>query len=459
MSESGSWYKDNFFDSGYDTSESDNTVHTTRRQRHVLDISNMAGTARTVSFTPSLSPSRGDDIINYKTTDGLKTYKRATEALKDKYDGKSMGLAVFRMQLLGRAKSEGWMNQSSADIINIPQDGIDKSNGTINVLKEQSRISNNTIKLWARTKLLGKPSVDRSDQNNENMGLCIIASLSKKRLAAIYLKESMYTVDGIVIAPLLYKVIMDGAELDTMVTSAIIRQELQELDVKIIELNSNITDFVEWVNANIKKLESRGESATEGDLIMNIFKSLKVVKDNFFRQNFTTFEYDWLSGRKQLTSESLLNPAETYYKVKVQSKSWGALSKEEEELIAMKAVFKDLNLRLDAEKNKKNLRNKNSSRTKDKSLSQGKKIPKCKLENNKNEKKMKKDGKTYFWCKGHNDNKGQWVLHHPSKCKNCPGDDEQRDDSNTQEQAMAAINEEDEESLNQISVSSKESDE
>ena len=106
----------------------------------------------------------------------------------------------------------------------------------------------------------------------------------------------MYTIDGVVIAPLLFKVIMDGAELDTMVTSAIIRQELQELDVKIMEVNSNVTEFVESVNANVKKLESRGEAATEGDLIMNIFKALKVVKDKCFRQNFTTFEYDWLSG-------------------------------------------------------------------------------------------------------------------------------------------------------------------
>ena len=62
----------------------------------------------------------------------------------------------------------------------------------------------------------------------------------------------MYTVDSVVVAPLLYKVIMEGAKLDTMVTSAIIRQELQELDVKIIELNSNVTEFVNMVNGNIK---------------------------------------------------------------------------------------------------------------------------------------------------------------------------------------------------------------
>ena len=46
-----------------------------------------------------------------------------------------------------------------------------------------------------------------------------------------------------------------------------------------------------------------------------------------------------------MTSESLLNEAETYYKINIQNKSWGALSKEEEELIAMKAVFKYFNLK------------------------------------------------------------------------------------------------------------------
>ena len=92
-------------------------------------------------------------------------------------------------------------------------------------------------------------------------------------MAAIYLKDASYTVYGIVVAPPLFKVIMNSAELNTMVTSAIIRQELQELDVKNLELNSNVTEFVEAVNGNIKKLESRGESATEGDIIMKIFKA------------------------------------------------------------------------------------------------------------------------------------------------------------------------------------------
>ena len=96
------------------------------------------------------------------------------------------------------------------------------------------------------------------------------------------------------------------------------------------------------------------------------------------------------------------------------------------------------------------------SKNKDKTGSQGKKIPKWKLENSKNVKKLKKEGKPYHWFKWHNDNKGQWVLHHPSKCKNFPENKTKNDDDETQDQAMAAIQEEDKALLAEVSVSSKE---
>ena len=454
--ESDSWYKDNFLDSEYETSDTEEVNTVVRRNRYIVQINAMA--TNNARFTPSLGPSRGNVVINYETSDGLKTYKRATEALKDEYDGKASGLAVFRMQLLARAKAKGWMNSSDADIINIPKDGLDKANGTINIIKEHAQISNRTIRLWAANKLVGKTSVERCDQNNENMGLCITASLSKDHLAAMYLKDASYRVDGIIIASLLFKVIMDGVKLDTMVTSAIICQELQELDVKILELNSNVTDFVKAVNGNIKKLESRGEAAMEGDLIMITFKALKVVKDKCFREHFTTFEYDWLSGRRPMTSESLLNEAETYYKVKVQKKSWGALSKEEEELIVMKAVFKDFNLRLDSKKKKRSNRRQPKENDDCEGNFKSKKTPKWKLENKKGDKKMKKEGKTYYWCKWHNKDKGEWVLHHPSNCKNCPESAQSDSNEQTQEQAMPAIEEEDK-LVAAILISSKESEE
>ena len=45
-----------------------------------------------------------------------------------------------------------------------------------------------------------------------------------------------------------------------------------------------------------------------------------------------------------MTSEGLLHKADTYYKVRKQNNSCGELSKEEQDLIAMQAKFKDINL-------------------------------------------------------------------------------------------------------------------
>ena len=41
-----------------------------------------------ITIAALLGPSRGDMVINYKTLEGIKTYKRATTALKDEYNGK-----------------------------------------------------------------------------------------------------------------------------------------------------------------------------------------------------------------------------------------------------------------------------------------------------------------------------------------------------------------------------------
>ena len=70
---------------------------------------------------------------------------------------------------------------------------------------------------------------------------------------------------------------------------------------------------------------------------------------------------------------------------------------------------------------------------------------------------MKKEGKTYYQCKWHNDDKGQWVLHHPLKCKNCLETERGGGNKQTQDQAMPAIQEEDD-LVAKILVSSEESD-
>ena len=116
----------------------------------------------------------------------------------------------------------------------------------------------------------------------------------------------------------------------------------------------------------------------------------------------------------------LLKEAENFYRVKLQNNTWGELSKDKQELMVMKATFKDMNLKL-VEANKKIKGLKNSQKEEKGGADQKlRNIPKWKLENANNKKKLKRQGKTYYWYERHNNDKGMWFLNNPSTCPNRP---------------------------------------
>ena len=335
------------------------------------------------------------------------------------------------MQLLNRCKTEGWSNVSSGDIINIPKDEVNPSNGTVNMIKQHLQISQEKIKLWTSNNII-TGTIDRRSQNNKNILICICITLTEKFLATINLKESAYMLNGVVIAPPLIKLIMQNAEVDMIVTSAVIQIELQHLDSKMIELNSNVKEFVEFVEGRVQKLKSRGEVASEQDLIINIIKVLKVVKDKSFREQFKQIVFEWLSGDRSLTSEGLLHKADTYYKVRKQNNSWGELSKDEQYLIAMQAKFKVMNLRLDdgkkSRKKKSERETASNGGEENQESNTNRKVPKWKVENKDGDETLEKSGKKCYWCMRHNNNKGMWVLHKPHQCRNHPNKSEEEEE-------------------------------
>ena len=120
----------------------------------------------------TLGLSQGDITLDYANSEGMKTYKRATPALKDEYNGKSKGIAAFQMQLAEHADTEGWSNKSAGDIINIPREIVDPSNRTINIIKQHTQITVKTLTTWVTNNLFNG-NVTRKMQNNENMKKCL----------------------------------------------------------------------------------------------------------------------------------------------------------------------------------------------------------------------------------------------------------------------------------------------
>lgn len=407
------------------------------------------GTApRAVVF--AAAPNLGTNILDYADKTGIKAFEKATKSLKTEYDGAKGNSAVFKEQLQDHAEVNGWAGFNDSDIIHIPTDGNDRANGYKNLITEFSQLSTTAVKRWAENKICGQ--ANRIYQNNYNMVLCLNSSLSDNCRARMSLKKSSYTVRDTPIAALLYKELLKRAEVDTKASSAVTRLELYNLDAKMIELNYDIGAFVAFVEKCETKLASHGEQINSEDLILNIFKGVAVVKDKKYREKMEKLKDDWLNSEITLTSTSLLLKIESSYDVRVEQGDWGALSPEEESIVALKASYendiKDLRLKLKAAQGRssRGRRPGNSNKSEEKKDDEGtnrrsRPDPQWKMENPDGLTTLKKNGKTYYWCLNHNHGKGKWVLHKVEDCRNGPPPEKDDDSASKKslKKAYAAV--------------------
>ena len=371
-----------------------------------------------------LSPASNDSgIIDYTTKEGNKKFERATKALTNVFDGKSINMTVFKGDLAQRASNCGWSNgHATSDVISIPGD----NNVIKNLITEYSQLTSEQIMAWANTNIVNQQT--RKAQNNENMYQCLYNSISSEVLTEMLLRREAYTVNNVHIAALFYKCIMSYASVDTTATLSLTRAKLAALDKVMLELNSNIKEF----NVEVGRLKaSLAQYGTQSeDLVVNLFKGYKAARDNGFHEYIKGLERKYLYSEEIYTADQLMSKALTAYQVEFDNGSWGKLSEDQEMLVAMQSELKQLkdkNLVVDTsggKTKKKNQKKKTSSKKNkqsnhlSKSKEQKDKDNAWKLSREGNAKSKKVNGKTYYWCTNHNNGKGMWTLHQPSECNN-----------------------------------------
>ena len=380
-----------------------------------------------------LSPASLDtSVIDYSTKEDLRKFERATKALNNVFDGTSGGMTVFKGDLKQHANNSGWDNgQPDSDVISIPGAVATEK---FNIITQYSQLTRNQIISWATSNVINKQT--RKAQNNANMYQCIYNSISTDLLNQMLLEESRYMVQETPIAALFYKELMNHASVDTQATISLTRQQLASLDVKMVELNSDVSEFNKYVSELKLKLAQHGTKSD--DLLINLFRGYKAARDNNFNKFILDLERDYLYGEKDLSADELMSKALTAFQVEKDRDTWGALTEDQQMIVAMQAQIKslkDTNPKLDVKKDgkkrkKKVKKEKEGIGRKDdeKKSSKDKKKHAWKLVPPKNNEKSKKEnGKTYHWCTNHNDGKGMWVLHTPAECRlkkeKKPGDD------------------------------------
>ena len=355
----------------------------------------------------ALSPARANSqqYIDYNTSAGAKLFNKVTAPLDYTFDVEQGSIQTFIESLKDRANMAGW-NAENSDILSI---------GNFNLLEEYGVLTLEEIQADAANYI---DTESRKAQNSYQMYVCIMGSLTDAGRAKLLTRSNLYTRDNVSSGPLLFKVLMMMATVDTVATISHIRLSLSNLDNYMSTIKDDIEKFNQYVRQQRQDLLARGQRSD--DLLVNLFKGYLSCSDRSFTE-YIHRKKDIYEEGGNVTVDTLMHDALNKYKnIKLEGK-WNSLTPEQEKLLTLTAEFqelKDKNLKLskgitnkssNQKKSKKWNKNSSSNKKGKKKDFTWKKIPP--KEGSKNT--IEKDGKTYHWCSEHL----AWCIHKPHECE------------------------------------------
>jgi hypothetical protein len=352
-------------------------------------------------------------LLNYKSSEGMKIYHAATAAMSIKYSGKAVDMHIFLKSVKARGDTYGWEN-----IFAVPTEG-----GNKNLTDQYGLISLEEIRAHAR---IYENARDRNAQNSSQMYEFLLASLTAEALAMVLSDYSDYTIlteDGTQVTngPCFLKVIIRNTTVDTRSTIFHIRENLNHLAAKMLEVSYDIEEFNLYVTNQVEQLAARG--AQSSDLLINLFEAYLAVPDRKF-VDYIEKQKDKFDEGEDVTEKTLMQVAIVKYKDRKRSDTWQAPSREEVEIVALKAEIGELKkakVNTSAtEKGKKpngNAKKGTDGKTRTRSERLATKYAWKLVPPAPGEPTTKDfEKKTYHFCPNHNNGLGAWVIHHPSKC-------------------------------------------
>jgi hypothetical protein len=359
-----------------------------------------------------------DDLINYSTKRGSSIYEQGCKTLDDKALTDGFGMTpdqtvIFVESLTRRAIAMGW-NAGSKQITTF----TNHSGKTVDIIKEYGQIDEVTLKTACeRFCKAGEADAEsRAKQNNTMLAICLGESLTADTQARLLTYRNKYTFDGVEYAPLMYKIIMRLATIDTVATMQVLRDNLNNLGVFAAMVNGDINKINGEFDKNYTQLLARG--ARVDDPVGLLFEAYHVVPCYNFKTYIRRHYDNYLDSKLiNLTHEALMTSVMRKYDWLRQKGQWGAKSPNDKKIIAMASQINALKGNLKADKNledalndDKKTRNKKNrgNKTRQKEEEAWKKIPP-----KDGDKKSKEVGKhTFHWCEHHM----AWCMHLPSEC-------------------------------------------
>jgi hypothetical protein len=359
----------------------------------------------TFALSPALASTT---MLNYRSSEGIKIYGKATAPLDVLFDGDSGALRLFLSKVQQRAIQFGW-----TAILTVNQAGQNH-----NILSSYGQVTTATIQGNA---IIWEAAQDRNTQNSSQMYTFLISSVTDGLLGKVISQKDEYTSStGFQDGPSLLKVIITISHVDTRAQAGYIRQCLARLSTTILEAEygCDIQKINEYVVVLEEGLAARGESSQ--DTLMNVHAAYMACKDADFVRHAKDEYAKWEQGAT-MTLKEYMGSCLTKFKTLKMKGLWEAPSPEQEQIIALTAAVTSLKAKAgkpgkpkpkvpNGGEGNEQVRHKHAGKFawKDHAPKSGE--PTSKIV----------QGKTYYWCTHHKN--PMWALHNPNSFPNlCRG--------------------------------------
>lgn len=305
----------------------------------------------------------------------------------------------------------GW----DTSVLSIPDDAANITGDAKDYLDHYGEITLEHLKDVAKTYTANQ---NRAAQDSMMMYTCLHETLSKVGRDKVTLHSKDYIVNGLESGILFLKIIVRESMIDTNATTSTIRDQLIDLHAYLAQVGFDISKMNQHAQMLLEALRARGE--TTNDLLNNLFKAYKTVKDDDFMTYIKAKESDWYEGELNLTAEKLMLLANNKYRLLKDQGKWQAPSAAEEKIIALEAKLKAIN-KGGAQGKKGNANGRQQGNNRQKGAGNQKKDGKRRekepwmLAKPKDGEAHEKtvDGKQWFYCEKHQ----EWCRHKTEQCK------------------------------------------
>lgn len=188
----------------------------------------------------------------------------------------------------------------------------------VNMVSDYGRVMMEQVLDYVCTWIAGE---NRRSQNSKILFDLLTNSLSMEGLQRIQLWRSQYEINGLVSGEAYLKVIIRESYLDSNATVSTLRLNLTNLDEYIATNGTNLVAFNTYVQSQVNGLTARGE--TTNDLVVNLFKGYKVVKDKSFLDYLRTIENAHEDGSTIMDALTRLLKTSNFYKKQVDKERVG----------------------------------------------------------------------------------------------------------------------------------------